>query len=43
MLYEKFYKDNFIYLKEVINFIDKNKDILNLNNNINQKNYYNEK
>ncbi|WP_252246670.1 spore coat protein [Clostridium sp. ZBS4] len=43
MLYGKLYKNNFVDLKEVINFIDDNKDILNLNNNINQKNYYNEK
>ncbi len=43
MLYEKLYKNNFIDLKEVINFIDDNKDILNLNNNIKQKNYYSQK
>lgn len=43
MLYEKFYKNNFTDLKEVINFLDENKDALNLNNYIKQKNYYEQK
>lgn len=43
MLYEKFYKNDFVDLKEVMNFMDDNKDVLNFNNNIKQKNYYNQK
>jgi len=38
-LYNKFYKNNYVNLLEVINYIDKNKDILLLNRNINQKEY----
>lgn len=40
MLYEKFYKDGFLDLKEVMNFIDNNKEVLKYNNNIKQKDYY---
>lgn len=39
LLYEKFYNDNYINLKEVINYIDNNKKILNINENIEQKEY----
>ena len=43
MLYEKLYRNNFVDLKEVVEFIDDNKCTLNFNNNIKQKNYYNQK
>jgi spore coat polysaccharide biosynthesis protein SpsF len=43
MLYEKFYKNNFADLKDVVNFIDQNKDILSFNSDIKQKNYYEQK
>lgn len=43
MLYEKFHKNNFVDLKEVMTFIDENKEVLDFNNDIKQKNYYNQK
>lgn len=39
-LYEKFYKDGYIDLKEVILFLDNNKDYMEINNDIKQVNYY---
>lgn len=38
-LYRKFYINDFVDLYEVINYLDKNKDVLNVNKNIQQKKY----
>ena len=38
-IYEKFYNNNYVDLKEVINHIDENIDILNVNSEIKQRKY----
>ncbi|WP_050606991.1 cytidylyltransferase domain-containing protein [Clostridium niameyense] len=39
VIYEKFYNNNYVDLREVINYIDNNKEILDINKFINQKQY----
>lgn len=41
-LYKKFYINNYIELKNVIEYLDKDKNILGINKNVEQKNYYTE-
>lgn len=38
-LYEKFYHNGYVELKQVINYIDNNKEILKINENVKQKKY----
>lgn len=39
ILYKKFYKNNYANLKSIMNYIDNNREILNINKNIKQKEY----
>lgn len=39
LIYEKFYNDDYVDLKKVIYYLDKNMSLLDINKNINQKNY----
>ncbi|HDK7159462.1 TPA: spore coat protein [Clostridium botulinum] len=41
-IYEKFYENDYVELNKVMNFLDTDKSMLNINNNVCQKNYFRE-